>query len=72
MSRSCARPACGAIAVATLAYDYADRSVWLGPLAAEGHPSTYDLCALHAERVSVPLGWAVDDRRGPHAAVSAA
>jgi Protein of unknown function (DUF3499) len=53
--------------VATLAYDYGSRTVWLGPLADEGHPATHDLCGRHAERLSVPQGWSVDDRRGPHA-----
>lgn len=68
MSRHCARPACGAPAVATLAYDYASRTVWLGPLADAAHPSTHDLCAGHADRLSVPLGWDLDDRRHPAAA----
>lgn len=56
--------------MATLAYDYAARSVWLGPLADEPHPSTHDLCAGHAEGLTVPQGWALDDRRGPHAVPS--
>ncbi|HEX9992521.1 MAG TPA: DUF3499 family protein [Acidimicrobiales bacterium] len=67
MSRRCARPACGAAAVATLAYDYKARVVWLGALADEAHPATHDLCAIHAERLSAPQGWTVEDRRGPHA-----
>jgi hypothetical protein len=32
---------------------------------ADRDPSRYDLCALHAARVSVPYGWNLVDRR-PH------
>lgn len=67
MSRRCARPACGGAAVATLAYDYGSRVVWLGPLADQAHPATHDLCPIHAERLSAPQGWTVEDHRGPHA-----
>ncbi|MBK5223743.1 MAG: DUF3499 family protein [Acidimicrobiia bacterium] len=63
MRRSCARPACGNPPAATLAYDYAGRSVWVDPLADESHPMTHDLCARHADTLSVPNGWALHDRR---------
>ncbi len=31
----------------------------LGPLAPFVEPHTYDLCAVHAERLTVPRGWEV-------------
>ncbi len=31
----------------------------LGPLAAYVEPHCYDLCAMHAERLTAPLGWEV-------------
>ncbi len=52
--------------MATLTYVYSDQTAVLGPLATLAEPHTYDLCAVHAERLSVPRGWevirlAVDD-----------
>jgi hypothetical protein len=72
MSRSCARPGCGAGAAATLTYDYSARSVWLDNLATERDPMRYDLCADHAGGLRVPQGWQLDDqrRRYPHALAS--
>ncbi|NCY17544.1 MAG: DUF3499 family protein, partial [Actinobacteria bacterium] len=35
MTRSCARPGCGDPATATFGYDYAERTVFLDPLAEE-------------------------------------
>jgi len=63
VTRSCARPACGGPAAATLAYDYAGRAVWLESLSPEPHPMTHDLCDRHADRLSVPNGWRLEDRR---------
>jgi hypothetical protein len=63
VSRVCARPGCPDAAVATLTYDYAGRSGWLDPLADERHPMSYDLCSAHAEALTVPRGWALEDRR---------
>ena len=63
MSRQCARNGCGRTAVATLSYNYAQRSVWIEHVSVEGHPSTYDLCADHADHLSVPRGWDLTDSR---------
>lgn len=63
MSRMCARPGCSATAAATLTYDYAARAAWVGGLADEAHPMAYDLCGDHADGLSVPHGWALQDRR---------
>jgi hypothetical protein len=70
--RRCSRAACSATAVATLTYAYADSTAVLGPLSPFVEPHSYDLCAPHADRLTVPLGWAVvriegDPRRNPAA-----
>lgn len=38
---------------------YADSTAVLGPLALYAEPHCYDLCALHADRLTVPRGWEV-------------
>lgn len=63
MHRSCARPACADEAVATLAYEYAARTVWVEALAPEANPMSHDLCDRHAAGLIVPRGWTLDDRR---------
>ena len=63
MSRHCARPSCNAAADATLTYDYANRTAWLDHLADDAHPMAYDLCAAHSDSLTVPRGWALQDRR---------
>ncbi len=59
LSRKCSRTACGRGAIATLTYVYSDSTAVLGPLATYAEPHTYDLCAEHAERLTVPRGWEV-------------
>lgn len=68
MSRSCARPGCSLPATATLSYDYASRTVWLEAVHTEAHPANHDLCTRHADRLSPPNGWRLEDRRAPLAA----
>jgi len=43
--------------VATLTYVYADSTAVVGPLAAYAEPHSYDLCDLHASRLTAPRGW---------------
>ena len=62
-SRPCSKVACSAEAVSTLTYVYADSMAVLGPLSRSSEPHSYDLCAKHAERMSVPQGWQLVDRR---------
>lgn len=57
--RSCSKVACSREAVTTLTYDYADSMVVLGPLSPAHEPHTYDLCAIHSDRLSAPKGWQV-------------
>ncbi len=55
--RRCTRTGCGAAAVATLTYAYADLTAVVGPLASFAEPHSYDLCEEHAVRLTVPRGW---------------
>jgi hypothetical protein len=57
--RTCSRSACQRPAFATLTYVYADSTAVLGPLATYAEPHCYDLCAQHAETLTVPRGWEV-------------
>ncbi len=63
MPRHCARPSCASAASTTLTYDYGASTVWLDHLADEPHPMTHDLCVAHADALSVPRGWVLQDRR---------
>ncbi|MGH9149345.1 MAG: DUF3499 family protein [Acidimicrobiales bacterium] len=63
--RLCARPGCGAPAIASLTYHYAGRTAWIDNLDDERQPSALDLCGGHGADMRVPLGWALDDRRTP-------
>lgn len=42
-----------------MTYVYADQTAVLGPLATYAEPHTYDLCAVHSQRMSAPQGWNV-------------
>lgn len=57
--RQCSRSGCQQSAEATLTYVYADSTAVLGPLATFAEPHSYDLCAEHAGRLTVPRGWEV-------------
>ena len=59
MSRQCSKTGCHGASVATLTYVYRDSTVVLGPLATYAEPHTYDLCGVHAERMTAPRGWEV-------------
>ncbi|MET0904230.1 MAG: DUF3499 family protein [Acidimicrobiales bacterium] len=65
-SRTCAKLGCNTSAVATLTYDYASRTAWMEHLGDEAHPMRYDLCPDHAGGLTVPKGWALQDRRTRH------
>jgi hypothetical protein len=47
------------VAVATLTYVYSDSTAVVGPLATFAEPHCYDLCAVHAERLTAPRGWEI-------------
>lgn len=63
MTRQCNRSGCCESATATLGYDYAQRTAWLVDIIDKPHPATYDLCARHADGLSVPMGWTLHDQR---------
>jgi hypothetical protein len=42
---------------------YGGRLVFLDLLSPARDPNDYDLCARHADRVRVPNGWRLEDRR---------
>jgi hypothetical protein len=69
--RQCSRTGCAERAAVTLTYHYGRSQVWLDDLTAERDPHAYDLCDRHAERLSVPAGWYLDDRRfGQHTLIA--
>lgn len=45
--------------MSTLTYVYADSTAVLGPLATYAEPHCYDLCQMHAERLTAPRGWEI-------------
>lgn len=57
--RLCSKVGCAREAIATLTYDYGDQMAALGPLGPAGTPHAHDLCAQHADRLSMPAGWIV-------------
>ena len=58
-SRRCSRTGCKRDALYTLTYVYRDSTAVLGPLAAYTEPHCYDLCDVHAQRLTAPRGWDV-------------
>ena len=55
---------CTAPGAAIMAFDYAAAEVWLedlrqAPKLGEG----YAICAMHADKLTPPLGWRLADRR---------
>ncbi|WP_050064681.1 MULTISPECIES: DUF3499 domain-containing protein [unclassified Rhodococcus (in: high G+C Gram-positive bacteria)] len=55
--RRCCRPGCKNPAVATLTYVYSDSTAVVGPLATVDEPHSWDLCEVHASRITAPKGW---------------
>jgi hypothetical protein len=56
------RPGCDRGAAARLTYDPVGCEVWLDDLA-ERVGRHQEICTLHAERLTVPRGWTLSDRR---------
>ncbi|CAN2211690.1 Protein of unknown function DUF3499 [Candidatus Nanopelagicaceae bacterium] len=71
VGRACSRASCRRMATMTLTYVYAESVAVVGPLATYSEPHAYDLCEIHAERLTVPNGWEViraaitDNQSGP-------
>ncbi|MEX5259269.1 DUF3499 domain-containing protein [Kocuria sp. CPCC 205263] len=66
-TRLCSRQTCRRDAVTTLTYVYSDSTAVVGPLAGHAEPHAYDLCAVHADRLTVPRGWRVVRLEPPEA-----
>ena len=62
MDRVCVRPGCDRPARARLAYDTVTCQVWLDQLL-DHSGRAQEICELHAERLTVPRGWMLCDRR---------
>ncbi|CAB4899490.1 unannotated protein [freshwater metagenome] len=69
--RRCSRASCTSAAIKTLTYIYSDSTAVLGPLSTYAEPHNYDLCTVHSERLTVPVGWnvikeeVIDQNNGP-------
>ena len=62
------RPGCDRDAVARLTYDPVGCQVWLDdPTDRAGR--NQEICSLHAERLTVPRGWVLSDRRSDEPAM---
>lgn len=57
--RECSRQNCQEPAVATMTYGYEEATAVLGPLSPTSEPGALDLCARHAQSVTVPRGWSM-------------
>lgn len=55
-NRSCSRTGCNRPAAASLSFRYETRQVWVTSLQARSG-TRYDLCAEHADTLTVPRGW---------------
>jgi hypothetical protein len=51
--------------VATLTFVYKDSTAVVGPLATASEPHSWDLCVLHAGRITAPRGWELVRHAGP-------
>jgi hypothetical protein len=61
-NRQCARFGCSAVAVATFTFDSEARTVWLDT-PHEGNARAGELCSRHAQALTPPRGWSLEDRR---------
>jgi Protein of unknown function (DUF3499) len=62
MTKVCSRPTCNAVARARFSFDSLNRLIILDRKLDEWGGSGV-LCQVHADRLTVPRGWALDDRR---------
>jgi len=63
VARHCSRSTCTELSTITLTYQYSRALVWIDDLAHERDPHAYDLCERHGQRMTVPTGWRLEDRR---------
>ena len=55
--RLCVKPTCRNYADFTLSYDYGEKVMVIGPLAPASATGGYDLCEVHASRMTAPSDW---------------
>jgi len=63
--RLCERPGCGGIAEVSYGIDKAHLTVWVDNIAVSERELAGRLCRRHANALTVPRGWTIDDRRQP-------
>lgn len=51
--------------MATLTFVYKDSTAVVGPLATASEPHSWDLCVVHAGRITAPRGWELVRHAGP-------
>jgi hypothetical protein len=61
----CSRVGCGGAAVASFCFDGRAALVWLDPLDPDNGVGAGVLCARHADALTPPRGWHLQDRRVP-------
>jgi len=64
MGSLCSRSGCGAVAVATFSFDGSACVVWIDRFPGSGSGAGL-LCARHADSLTPPRHWQLQDRRGP-------
>jgi hypothetical protein len=65
MRRLCERPGCGGVAAVSYGIDNEKLLVWIDSAPALDPARAGSLCRRHADALSVPKGWSIDDRRQP-------
>ena len=65
MRRLCERPGCGGVAAVSYGIDNEKLLVWIDSAPALDPARAGTLCRRHADALSVPKGWSIDDRRQP-------
>ena len=63
VARQCCRNSCSEASTITLTFQYSRALAWIDDLAYERDPHSYDLCERHGQRMTVPTGWRLEDRR---------
>ena len=51
--------------MATLTFVYKDSTAVVGPLSIASEPHSWDLCVIHAGRITAPRGWELVRHAGP-------
>lgn len=63
VARQCCKSSCSELSTITLTFQYSRALAWIDDLTYERDPHSYDLCERHGQRMTVPTGWRLEDRR---------